>query len=294
MNRADDPADRGGPIAIQGDVELGVALTGPERAASLRHGGDGRVARFHGGYLRLGTAGDRQTTLQGKEMTLSIRMQASPDDGPAFLISKAESADPFANLLYRQGGHLRYLWQTEPLARRVVDGGATAAAGDRADGVLRLAVPMKLIDPRRWHDVVVRFRGPNLELFVDGVLVDEEWPHGALRPIHMPLLLGAGYEGGRLTTGFRGQIDHVALWNRALTNEEIATLAGGPDEVARRDREMLGPQQATPQYWKPHGYNAWAGDCMPFYHDGTFHLFYLSIATITAASGDREPTSTLT
>ncbi len=147
--------------------------------------------------------------------------------------------------------------------------------GDFADGVLRLAVPVKMIDPTQWHDVVMRSRGPNLELFVDGVLVDEEWPHGALHPLCAPLLLGAGYERGALKADFRGQIDHVALWNRALKDEEIAMLAGGPDEVARRDRAILGPKQASMQYWRPRGYNAWAGDCMPFYHDGTFHLFYL-------------------
>ena len=26
-------------------------------------------------------------------------------------------------------------------------------------------------------------------------------------------------------------------------------------------------------YYQPAGH--WFGDCMPFYHDGTFHLFYL-------------------
>jgi hypothetical protein len=141
--------------------------------------------------------------------------------------------------------------------------------------VLRLGVPVSTIDPVRWHDVVARFRGPNLEFFVDGVLVDEEWPHGELYEFSSPFLIGAGYAGGKLQTGFRGQIDHVALWNCALRDEEIATLAGGKEEVARRDREILGPPQASMQYWKPRGHNAWAGDCMPFYHDGTFHLFYL-------------------
>ena len=279
MNRANDPADRGGPIAIHGNVELGVALTGPERAASLGRGGDGRVARFNGGYLRLGAAGDGQTALQGKEMTLSVRLQDSHGDCDAFLLSQDDNADPYANFLYGRGGHLRYVWRTQRLACRVPGAAsgtkAYGQAGDLADGVLRLAVPVKLIGPPQWHDVVVRFRGPNLKLFVDGVLVDEEWPHGALRPFRTPLLLGAGYEGGTLNAGFRGQIDHVALWNRALTDDEIAMLAGGREEVACRDREMFGLPQPTPQYWKPRGYNAWAGDCMPFYHDGTFHLFYL-------------------
>ena len=134
---------------------------------------------------------------------------------------------------------------------------------------------MTLIEPNRWHDVVARFRGANLELFVDGVLVDEEWPHGGLFDFTGPFLIGAGYEQGKLKSGFRGRIDHLALWNRALKDEEITALAGGVEEVARRDREILGPEPSSVQYWKPRGYNAWAGDCMPFFHDGTFHLFYL-------------------
>lgn len=29
------------------------------------------------------------------------------------------------------------------------------------------------------------------------------------------------------------------------------------------------------QYWKPQAAHQFVGDCMPFFHDGTFHLFYL-------------------
>jgi hypothetical protein len=154
-------------------------------------------------------------------------------------------------------------------------GGEPGQNPDRVAGLLRLRVPAQVIGPAAWHDVFVRFRGPNLELFVDGVLVDEEWPHGELYRFDGPFLIGAGWEGGKLRTGFRGQIECVALWDRALKDDEITRLAGGAEEVARRDREMFGPAQSSMQYWKPRGYNAWAGDCMPFFHDGTFHLFYL-------------------
>jgi hypothetical protein len=153
-------------------------------------------------------------------------------------------------------------------------GGGTRSQ-EAADGVLRLRVPAAIIDPAAWHDIVARFRGPNLELFVDGVLVDEDWPHGALDQFRAPFLIGAGYENGNLKTGFHGDIERVALWNRAVTNDEITALSGGPEEVARRELAINGPVQSSLQYWKPRGYNAWAGDCMPFFHDGTFHLFYL-------------------
>jgi hypothetical protein len=510
MAGASDAAGKDAALTVQGKVTLGVELQGAERQASLRRGGDGRVARFEGGCLRAGEAGNRQVSLRGKEMTLCVRLQDSSGRWDALLFGKDDKDDKFGNMLYGREGRLHYVWRTEPAELRVLgisgsygfngesndqhnlsayqpgefaisiltlddagvvtlfhngrknsgkiditkqsvgnalfrvgakhdngeflegdiaeiivydrvvseaeraaiegclkrkwgvgaagtaaagqalpasglvlhldaddvnadrdkpgkagplaawkdksgagrvlgqgDGGkqpelvanalsgkavvrfggrhcldgapvlspgtnrftfiavwkrnhasgsevifeqaspgagkracllttgkAESRGGDFADGVLRLAVPVAMIDPAPWHDVVVRFRGPNLELFVDGVLVDEEWPHGALYQFCGPFLIGAGYDKGELKTGFRGQIDHVALWNRALKDEEIVALAGGAEAVARRDREILGPPQASMQYWKPRG-QAYAGDCIPFYHDGTFHLFYL-------------------
>src|SRR4051812_17493765 len=29
------------------------------------------------------------------------------------------------------------------------------------------------------------------------------------------------------------------------------------------------------QYYKPEAPNQWVGDCMPFYHEGVFHFYYL-------------------
>jgi len=141
----------------------------------------------------------------------------------------------------------------------------TAQLGqDLMDGTLRIGVPVADIGPEAWRDVVVRFRGPNLEMFVDGVLVDEEWPHGALHGSRGPFAIGAGYV-----------VDRVAMWDRALSDDEITSLSGGAEAVARRGLEILSPEQTSLQYWKPRGHNAFAGDCIPFYHDGVLHLFYL-------------------
>jgi beta-fructofuranosidase len=268
-----------GPLSIQGDVTLGVALTAAEREASLRRGGDGRVARFNGGYLRAAAPADRPFTCQGKDMTLAIRLQDPAGQWASPLFAK-DAAGRYSTILGGADGLLCYLWQTELPERRIRPPHPWLATTgphnqDFVDGVLRLRVPVSLIGPTGWHDIVARFRGPNLELFVDGVLVDEEWPHGALHDFTAPFLIGAGYRMGQLQAKFHGLVDHVAIWNRALKDEEIVELSGGAEEVGRRDREILGPVQESPQYWKPRGYNAWAGDCMPLFHDGTFHLFYL-------------------
>ena len=42
------------PLIVRGTVQLGVALAGEERAASLARGGDGKVAQFNGGHLEIG------------------------------------------------------------------------------------------------------------------------------------------------------------------------------------------------------------------------------------------------
>jgi hypothetical protein len=278
MNGSKGPA--GGPVQLDvvGQVKLGVELSGADREASLRRGGDGRIAEFENGYLRAAFSAARPLALTGQEMTLCVRLQDATGSWAAPLLSHEAPGDEYANILYGRDGSLHYAWRTEPIERRApgqLGRGKTGRDKDFADGVLRLRVPVALIGPLPWHDVVARFRGPNLELFVDGVLVDEEWPHGDLYQFRASFLVGAGYEQGKLRTGFRGRVDRLALWNRALTNDEIVALSGGAEEVARRDREILGLPQASMQYWKPRGYNAWAGDCMPFYHDGTFHLFYL-------------------
>jgi hypothetical protein len=172
---------------------------------------------------------------------------------------------------------LEYRWRTEPV--EIITGRAGGMAGlladETANAFLPLDVPVAMLGPRQWHDVIVRFAGPKVEMFVDGVLVDEEWPFGAIYKFESPWLIGAGYEDAQLKTGFRGLVDHVALWNRALDDKEIVQLSGGKERVAQRDAEILGEEQASPQYWRPRGYNAYAGDCMCLFEDGVFHLFYL-------------------
>lgn len=143
------------------------------------------------------------------------------------------------------------------------------------DGVLPVSAPVDWFGRDEWHDVVVRFADTIIELYVDGVLIDEEWPHGGLYRFCSPFLFGAGSQGdGKVAAGFSGEIDHIAFWDRALTREEIVALSGGSKHVARRDIQILGEPQKSVQYWKPRG-KAYAGDCMVTCKDGEFHIYYL-------------------
>ncbi len=85
---------------------------------------------------------------------------------------------------------------------------------DYNDEPLRLAMPFDISRMAGWHDIVVRYTGVNLQLFIDGVLVDEDWPAGNLR-VSSRCLLGTDEQ-----TEWSGNIARVALWARMLSDAE--------------------------------------------------------------------------
>lgn len=283
-----------------GDVIVGAELHGLERSASLRRGGDAKVAKFNGGYLI--ACQDKGIDLSGKkEMTLCIRLCDSAGNWNSPIFARYDIEDKLSKILhctqvnenfisYETAKHIKdkkfleFIWKTEPLKNRVRQEFFDSdwfkhlyniSGDDFLDGIMRIGVPIDIIGSKQWHDIIVRFRNANLELFIDGVLVDEEWPHGALYRFCSPFLIGAGFEDGKIQSGFYGMIDHIALWDRALDDEEIISLSGGKEEVAKHEIDILGEENVQMQYWRPRGYNTYVGDCMPFYHDGEFHLYYL-------------------
>ena len=128
---------------------------------------------------------------------------------------------------------------------------------------LQLSVPLDAIGADEPHDIALRYLGCRLELFADGVLVDEEWPLGSLLPAQGPVC----------TVG--DAVMRVALWDRSVNDGELQSLSGGSALLADRENRYFGPQLPFGQYWRPRGLNTFAGDCMPFFHEGRFHLFYL-------------------
>jgi beta-fructofuranosidase len=159
--------------------------------------------------------------------------------------------------------------------RNVLTGNQRMRNMNFSDGILPVSALVDWFGRDGWYDVVIRFADTVIELYVDGILIDEEWPHGALYLFCSPFIFGAGYRpDGKVEAGFSGEIDHIAFWDRALSAEEIVALSGGRDRVARRDIEILGEPQKSIQYWKPRG-KAYAGDCMVEFHDGVFHVYYL-------------------
>ena len=316
MADLNDSAGDNSALTIHGDVKMGVELEGMDFEASLKRGGDGRAAKFNGGYLSAEQGADGELNLTGKEMTMCIRLRDTSGAWDSPLFGKyggdhkasyhlygidgaskpfyeregKATPTPYYDMFGEKGGPkeikgisalVEFVWGTEP-RQDIVDGLTRGGCGDpmlqeAKDGVMKVNFPVAPIGPTDWHDLVIRYTGPKLDLFIDGVLVDEEFPIGSLRQNSAPCLIGAAFQNGEIKAGFRGLVDHAALWNRALSNEEIVALSGGKDEVAQRDTEILGEEKVRMQYWRPRGHNARAGDCMPFFHDGVYHLYYLVV-----------------
>jgi beta-fructofuranosidase len=299
---ADLRDSRGSPdLEALGAIDIGVDLEGDEREASLLRGGDAKAAVFHGGTLATGRGGTREVALAGHDASLCMRLRLTETVEGSSILARDDRGDGLGRILHlgsvdrRQmnyessrrvsdGTTVEFAWRTRPLEERVLPTFFQApwyeflhrARGqDLLDGILRLSAPLDLIGRRSWHDVIVRCTRCRLELFVDGVLVDEEWPHGELHRFEGPFLLGGRRAGGEIEAGFRGLMDHAALWNRALADEEIEALSGGRETVAHRELEILGPEPQGLQYWVPRGHNTFVGDTMPFFHEGTLHLYYL-------------------
>ena len=119
---------------------------------------------------------------------------------------------------------------------------------------LRVGVPVARLGRGRMLDVVLRFSGASLCLWVDGVPVDEEWPVGV-----MPVPTGPLRTGG---AGAGGDIENVTVWPVALAEARIMAFAGGAARVAERTVQILGPENPRAQYWTPRGHNQWVGDAM--------------------------------
>ncbi|MBI2928395.1 MAG: LamG domain-containing protein [Verrucomicrobia bacterium] len=101
----------------------------------------------------------------------------------------------------------------------------------------------------QWHHVAGTWDGSRLHLFVDGV---EQAQAALTTPFNntRPVNLGLSWGGGSARRFFRGKVDELALYNRALTTTEIAALyaAGSagmcplPQSIRFTDIRLLGDQ----------------------------------------------------
>jgi hypothetical protein len=71
---------------------------------------------------------------------------------------------------------------------------------------------------------VARYTGQNLELICDGKVMTRFDVRGELTASDQPVLIGGEMQGGQVARTFTGELQEVALWTRALSDEEAALL----------------------------------------------------------------------
>ncbi|MCC7374586.1 MAG: hypothetical protein IT581_08015 [Verrucomicrobiales bacterium] len=99
------------------------------------------------------------------------------------------------------------------------------------------------------HDVVLNFTGVRWTLYIDGELLDNDFPFGqppwaASNPWHL---------------------------NPAYASQASIFLPALVPQSKASDHARVAPVQ----YWTPPGHNAWVGDVATFFHQGRYHVFYL-------------------
>jgi sucrose-6-phosphate hydrolase SacC (GH32 family) len=229
MDGLKDVAGRNELRAV-GAVSLGVRLEDRELRDSLESGNDGLVARLEGGYLDAGQGTGGMLNLTGSALTVSVRLR-SPSGGWG------------KPLFSKHGGHDRLVYNLFSF-----DSAIGFELGTRdTRGMTQVLAPLDRIGPQDWHEVVCRYDGARLQMFVDGVLMSEAFPAGPLREGNAePCLIGAESTGGGINSGWKGMIDHVAIWDRALSDLEIERLSGGAARIAAFNAAYWGEPPVLP------------------------------------------------
>jgi len=115
---------------------------------------------------------------------------------------------------------------------------------------MTIGIPLALLQkPAGKHEVVLQFSGVRWTMYVDGRLLDNDFPFG--------------YPTWPARTSWRLDPEYVPQ-----ATLHCPALAPVP-QPARTQRT------APVQYWTPPGHNSWVGDVVTLFHRGRYHVFYL-------------------
>ena len=80
------------------------------------------------------------------------------------------------------------------------------------------------LQPNQWYHLATTFDGSQIRVFVNGVEDGSIAMTGSIGSINKDILIGARHKSGNVDEHFDGQIEELAIWNRALSLQEIRTL----------------------------------------------------------------------
>jgi hypothetical protein len=115
---------------------------------------------------------------------------------------------------------------------------------------MTVGIPLALLKkPEGEHQIVLDFSGVRWTMYVDGELLDNDFPFG---------------------------YPQWADRNRWKLDAEYVKKAAIYLPGIKPDKKPAKTPRTSPiQYWTPPGHNNWVGDVVTFFHQGRYHVFYL-------------------
>jgi len=114
-----------------------------------------------------------------------------------------------------------------------------------------IGIPLALLkNPEGEHEVVLNFSGVRWTMYVDGELLDNDFPFGY------------------------PQWGEKNTWK--LDSEYVKKADLYLPAIQPKQKQVKNPRVTSGiQYWTPQGHNSWVGDVVTFFHKGRYHVFYL-------------------
>ncbi|HCE43216.1 MAG TPA: hypothetical protein DET40_06690 [Lentisphaeria bacterium] len=192
-----------------------VKLVGKELKASLARGGDGHAAKFaRTGWLSTDEISGSILKNSSTGMSISCRIKADKPGG---------------------------VFRTNIFSLNIHDGGLLIGWLGLGIGERKwyVQIPFGKIEFNKWYDLVFRFKPGMLEVFANGSLMDSVRLGQEPCAVSTGSIMIGGWRildlsfkafpedtvDGIYSALFTGLIDHVALWNRAITDSEIGSLS---------------------------------------------------------------------
>jgi len=199
-----DSSPNGDDLQLPPSAALGIALAGKPRQESLLHHGDGYVAQTSGDPILAGKAGGA-LAVNSDGLTILMRVKDPAGVWGGELVKRREPVLSY-NVYTYDFGHG---------SNNMTLGFEIGTVGQPFNTCKFLM--NQLPNRRAWLDIVARYDGKKMQLIVNGKVMASAPASGAL--------VSAPDDQFMIGNKFHGQFDTVAIWNRALTNSEVAKLS---------------------------------------------------------------------
>jgi Concanavalin A-like lectin/glucanases superfamily len=219
-------------VEVDADMEAPIQTPkqGPVAAWSFEEGtgttvedvtGDGHTATIEGAEWARGRYGGA-VKFNGTSSCVSIADASDLRFGEEFTLEswvRPEGELKHDPVIFKEGsGHLNYALEVG----RAATGKAEGAIGTSASPNHKEVTSVEALEANVWSHLAETFDGATLRLYVNGELVDTETVAGAGSGREGALKIGCDSQYGE---HFKGRIDEVKLYNRALSGDEVQDSA---------------------------------------------------------------------